>query len=195
MKPTLDELGIRFKTDKSSLLHGYLEHYEKLFPEPEKIKKVVELGLQRRDKKWKDASLPSVNMWLEFFPNAHIYGFDKQKLKSNDSRFTFMEGEQGRMKHHCEFGQIVGTEIDFVIDDCSHRGPDQLLSFLYFWPRIKKGGLYICEDMNAKVQFDYPVELRSHKLFKEYYNSEEMEYVYIDSRSAGPSSSLAIIKK
>lgn len=198
MKKTLDELGVEHGTDKSNLLHGYLDKYEKLFPNPEYVKKVVELGLQRRSGKWKEYSLPSINMWLEFFPNAHVYGFDKQKLKSNNDRFTFFEGDQGRMKHHLEFGDIVGNDIDFVIDDASHRFPDQVLSFLYFYPKLKNGGIYIVEDTRAKIQDDYPNNLKAVYGFEAILGNmliPKDNYFWISSKSAGEKSSLAIIKK
>jgi len=195
-KPTLDELGLKFNTDKSSALHGYLEHYEKLFPEPEKIKKVVELGLQRRSGHWKNSPLPSVNMWLEFFPNATVYGFDKQYLKGlGGNRFHFYRGEQGRCKHHVEFGEICGWDLDFVISDCSHRPTDDLLSLLFFWPRIKTGGIYIVEDVQALVQNEYPEYMRTENYFPQYVDKLDAEVKWIDSKSSGPKSSLILIKK
>lgn len=195
-KSKLDELGVKFFTDKSRLLHNYLVEYEKLFPEPDKIKKVVELGLQRRSGEWKNSPLPSVNMWLEFFPKAHVYGFDKQNLNSFD-RFTFFRGDQGRMKHHLEFGEITGDDIDFVLDDASHRFPHQVLSFLYFYPKLKQGGVYIVEDTKAKVQDEYPANLRAIYGFEAILRNmmiPEENYRWITSKSAGEKSSL-IIKK
>lgn len=193
----LNEIGVKTGTDKSDLLHGYLEHYEKLFPEPEKIEKVVELGLQRRSGKWKESPLPSVNMWLEFFPSAHVYGFDKQHLGSFD-RFTFFRGDQGRMKHHLEFGQITGDDIDFVLDDASHRFPHQVLSFLYFYSKLKSGGVYVVEDTKAKVQDEYPTNLRAIYGFEAILKNmmiPEKNYFWIPSKSVGEKSSLVIIKK
>lgn len=198
-KETLDELGVKFSTDKSSLLHGYLEHYERLFPEPEKITKVVELGLQRRSGKWKNSPLPSVNMWLEFFPNATVFGFDKQDLKGlGGNRFHFYKGDQGRMKHHLEFGEITGDDIDFVLDDASHRFPHQVLSFLYFYPKLKNGGVYVVEDTRAKVQDEYPTNLRAIYGFEAILKNmmiPEENYFWVPSKSAGEKSSLVIIKK
>lgn len=194
MEKKLNELGVKYGTDKSSLLHDYLVEYEKEFPEPEKVEKVVELGLQRLNKKWRDSKLPSVNMWLEFFPNAHVYGFDKQDIKSSD-RFSFFKGDQGRIKDHMEFGGKVNSwDIDFVIDDCSHRPTHQLLSLLYLFPRLKTGGVYIIEDTNALVQKDYAVEMRATSAIEPYLEMMDCTYRWIESKSAGEKSSLIIRK-
>lgn len=193
-KPTLDELGVKYITDKSSLFHDYLTQYERFFPEPEKIEKVVELGLQRRSGQWKHSPLPSVNMWLEFFPNAKIYGFDKQNLQSFN-RFTFFRGDQGRIKHHMEFGERTGWDLDFVIDDASHRCSHQLLSLLFFFPRLKSGGVYICEDTRALVQKEYDEKFWPENYFEQYLKTMDCTWEWIPSASVGEKSSLVIVKK
>lgn len=191
---SLNEIGVKHGTDKSDLLHGYLEEYEKLFPNPDSVEKVVELGLQRRSGKWKESSMPSVRMWLEFFPNAHVFGFDMQNLDSFE-RFTFFRGEQGRCKHHVEFGKLCGWDLDLVVDDCSHRPTDSLLSLLFFWPRLKKGGVYIVEDVQAVVQQDYPEWMRTENYFPQYLKTLGAKIKWVASKSAGPKSSLILIKK
>lgn len=193
-KSKLDELGVKFFTDKSSLLHNYLVEYEKLFPEPDTIKKVVELGLQRRSGQWKNSPLPSVNMWLEFFPEAHVYGFDKQYLGSFD-RFTFFRGDQGRIYHQMQFAELMGWDIDFVIEDCSHRCTHQLLSFLFFFPRLKTGGVYICEDTGAVVQKEYDKKFWPENYFVPYLETMNCEYHWVSSKTGIEKSSLVIIKK
>lgn len=194
-KETLDEIGLRYMTDKSSALHGYLEHYEKLFPEPEKIKKVVEIGLQRRTGTWKNSHLPSVNMWLEFFPSAHVFGFDKQNLKIDNERVTLFEGDQGRIYHHMQAAEPIGWDIDFVLEDCSHRASHQLLSFLFFFPRLKNGGIYICEDTRAVVQNEYDKKYWPENYFIPYLERLDCEWHWVPSKTGIEKSSLVIIKK
>lgn len=196
-KKTLEELGLELGTDKSSLLHNYLWEYEKFFPKPETIKKVVEIGLQRTGKKWGESEVPSVRMWLEFFPNAKVFGFDKQDIKFKDERFEFFRGDQGRIKHHLEFGEMTGDGIDFVIEDCSHRFPHQVLSLLYFYPKLKKGGVYIIEDTKAVVQEEYPENLRAVNALEPLLKTlgiTKKQYKWISSESAGEKSSIVIVK-
>lgn len=192
---SLNEIGVKHGTDKSDLLHGYLEEYEKLFPNPDSVEKVVELGLQRKGGEWAKSELPSIKMWLEFFPNAEIFGFDGQDLKFDDLRVAIYRGQQGRVKHHIEFGKLCGWDLDLVVDDCSHRPTDSLLSLLFFWPRLKKGGVYIVEDVQAVVQQEYPKWMRTENYFPQYLKTLGAKIKWAASESAGPKSSLILIKK
>lgn len=194
-KQILNDLGEKYGTDKSNLLHGYLNVYESLFKKPDEVKKVVELGLQRKGGEWANSELPSVKMWLDFFPNAHVFGFDAQDLKIDHDRVTIHKGQQGRIKHHIEFSQQIGWDIDFVIDDCSHRPTDSLLSLLFFWPRLKKGGIYIVEDVQAVIQDEYPEWMRTENYLPQYIDHLNAQVKWVDSKSSGKNSSLVLIKK
>lgn len=192
----LDEIGVKFKTDKSSLLHNYLVEYEKEFPEPEKIEKVVEIGLQRGGKWRTDKVSPSVEMWKEFFPSAHIYGFDIKNLKFKDRRVSFMNGDQGNIHDLNKLSDMIG-QVDFILDDGSHESNHQLITFIALWKNLKKGGLYIIEDCNPVVQKDLPERLRIHRLVNYFVftNDFNIEYrKYVDSKNAGEKSSLIIRK-
>jgi RHS repeat-associated protein len=65
---TLDEIGLKFGTDKSSIYHNYLSFYERFFEryrdEPIKL---LEIGV---------AGGASLAMWNEYFPQALIVGAD-----------------------------------------------------------------------------------------------------------------------
>lgn len=195
-KQSLNDLGEKYGTDKSNLLHGYLNEYESLFKKPDEVKKVVELGLQRKSGEWANSELPSVKMWLDFFPNAHVFGFDKQDLRVlENNRFHFYKGDQGRVYDHMRFGEMTGFDLDFVISDCSHRPSHDLLSLLFFWPRIKSGGVYIIEDVQALVQRDYPEKFRTEHYFGQYLDGLDADIQWIKSASSGPKSSLVLLKK
>lgn len=62
---TLDELSVKYGTDKGSLKHNYMPFYEKHLPK--NPKKILEIGVL------KGASLA---MWSEYFPEAIIHGLD-----------------------------------------------------------------------------------------------------------------------
>lgn len=192
-KSKLDEIGVKFKTDKSSLLHNYLVEYEKEFPEPEKVEKVVEIGLQRGGKWRTDKVSPSVEMWKEFFPSAHIYGFDIKNLKFNDKRVTFIQGDQGKGADISKLRSSVDN-VDLIIDDGSHEACHQYFTFLSLWPKVKSGGVYIIEDMNPVVQDKLPKELKIHELIKTLMDNTKMSWRYVDSENAGKRSSLIIRK-
>ena len=63
---TLQELSIEYKADKFDL--GYIKHYESRFePIRSNVTKVLEIGVETGK---------SHRMWLEYFPNATVYGLD-----------------------------------------------------------------------------------------------------------------------
>src|ERR1700722_18692475 len=65
---TLDELGIRRITDKSSLDHDYLDKYERLFaPFRDAPITVLEIGVF-------DGG--SLRLWEDYFPRATIVGIN-----------------------------------------------------------------------------------------------------------------------
>lgn len=188
----LNDIGIKYGTDKSSLLHDYLEKYERFFENPEKIKKVVEIGLRRGGVWRNEYQMPSLMMWGAFFPNAYLYGFDLRNLNAPNDRITFYRGDQSNMDDLVRFSNIIGSEIDFIIDDGSHVASHQLFGFLYLFDKLKKGGIYIIEDCNAVVQKKYPKQERIHSIIKPYLTG--LMHYWVSSDSAGEKSSLVIVK-
>ncbi|WP_284163523.1 hypothetical protein [Frigidibacter sp. SD6-1] len=93
----LTDLADRYGSDKGSTKHRYTELYEMLFrPFRDRSIRFLEMGLQiggpehgeSADRKTTD--LPSVRMWLEYFPKAHIHGLDVSDFGwFADDRFSF----------------------------------------------------------------------------------------------------------
>lgn len=190
----LDKLGIKYGTDKSSLLHGYLDHYQKHFKSPKKVSKVVELGLQR-GREWRQEVnlLPSLRMWQDYFPAAHVYGFDIKPYQALNDKMTICQGDQGKLSDLLSFAAVVGDQIEILIEDGSHKPTHQLATFLVFFPLMKKGGVYILEDCKAIVQDTYPTDCQILNLIAPILLHEE--HYFIPSLSAGEKSAIAIIKK
>jgi len=66
--PTLDELGLKYRTDKSSGGHNYLTLYERYFaPIRSERVKILEIGVLNG---------ASLAVWEEYFPNGTIIGAD-----------------------------------------------------------------------------------------------------------------------
>lgn len=192
---TLDELGVKYRTDKSSLLHNYLVEYEKEFPEPEKIETMLEIGLQRGGS-WKTNEVsPSIAMWKEFFPEARVFGADIKKLKFNDERVSFFRMDQNSPDDLIRLFNFVPEGLDFILDDGSHFASHQLITFLVLWPKLKKGGVFIIEDLNPVVQQKYPQTERFNSVIGSYLDAQKMDYRWIDSASSGEMNSLIIRKK
>lgn len=195
-KETLDELGVKYMTDKSSLLHNYLVEYEKEFPEPEKVERILEIGLQRGSKEWKTNEVsPSLAMWKEFFPEARMFGADIKKLKFNDERVAFFRMDQNSPDDLIRLFNFVPEGLDFILDDGSHFASHQLITFLVLWPKLKKGGVFIIEDLNPVVQQKYPQTERFNSIIGSYLDAQKMDYRWIDSASSGEMNSLIIRKR
>jgi hypothetical protein len=150
----LTDLADRFGSDKGSAKHRYTELYQMLFlPYRDRAIDLLEMGLQiggpehgeSADRKTTD--LPSVRMWLEYFPKAQIHGLDVSDFSwFTADRFTF---------HRCDMEErrkIAATaaalpELDIILDDASHASHHQQNAFLELFPRLRSGGLYIIEDL------------------------------------------------
>lgn len=136
---TLDELGILYGTDKSSLVHNYCIKYDELFNNIKyKVKNVLELGIYKGN---------SIRMWRDYFILATIYGIDINPdcLIKNEENIHTILGSQSDEK----FLNDVFKEIyfDIIIDDGSHKYKDQIDSFIYLFKKVKSGGYYIIEDI------------------------------------------------
>jgi hypothetical protein len=97
----------------------------------------------------------SMKMWLDYFPNTHIYGLDI--LNSVEApRVTVFKGDQSKRK---DLETVVaklqsgddGTEaaIYLINDDGSHIPEHQILSFDVLFPLLQPGGVYIIEDIEV----------------------------------------------
>ena len=156
----LDELGLKYNTDKASKFvvngqeikgHDYLKHYE-LFLSTLKEKEftMVELGC------FTGASL---KMWKEYFPQAHIVGVDLNEKLSvlEDDRISFICSDATAEDLPLKIFQRWGNNnISCIIDDCSHAWGDQRRSFEMLFPILSSGGYYIIEDLECGSMGAYP---------------------------------------
>ena len=142
----LDELGIKYGTDKSSREHNYLCFYEELFSfwrdEPVTI---VEFGC------WTGASL---NMFAEFFPRATVVGVEQyaEHVKAEHGNIRVVRGDVMARRAMGELFQEHPPTI--IIDDASHKWSDQIHAFEWYFPHLLPGGWYICEDTHTSFGDD-----------------------------------------
>lgn len=133
-RPTLDEIGLKYKTDKSSMTHCYLETYEKYFDEwRNKELVILELGV---------AGGASIAMWREYFMNAKVYGIDNNPDCAGEGIFI---GSQTDGLFLQKVLDEIGTP-DIIIDDASHYGPFTIETFKLLFKKVAPGGYYIVED-------------------------------------------------
>lgn len=131
---SLEEIAKKHGTLK--VQHGYMPIYERFFePIKEKPINLLEIGVHEG---------ASLKTWYDYFPDGYIRGVDKQLI------FHSQEIDTVEADACIDYNSATGGHVfDFIIDDGSHIGWEQLLSFKGLWSSLKPGGYYIVEDLFA----------------------------------------------
>ncbi len=137
----LNDLGVKYKADKSSIFHNYLDFYQEQLPDRDFSGRLLEIGVM-------DGA--SMKMWRDYYPKAEIVGID---IKPMD----FMHNDDWKIPESIKLIQCDGTDpkqtkklgnFDIIIDDGSHYWSDQQKSFeLLYYSQLNKGGVFIIEDL------------------------------------------------
>ncbi|MET0374943.1 MAG: class I SAM-dependent methyltransferase [Rhizorhabdus sp.] len=154
----LTTLAALHRSDKGStgtLPHNYTLLYDMLLgPRRDSVTRMLEIGLLvggpevGADADRATGDLPSVRMWLDYFPNATVHGFDISDFSFfSHPRFRFTRGDSGVA---ADLGRVTaqGERFDFIIDDGSHASFHQQLAFQTLFPHLEPGGIYIIEDLH-----------------------------------------------
>jgi hypothetical protein len=137
----LYELGIKYGTDKV-FHHEYHDIYDFFLKQfYQSSGAILEIGIFEGN---------SLNMWLELFPNAHIYGIDIDKSYMGE-RYSIIKGDQSKLDDLNNVKSIISQNkgIFFINDDGSHIPEHQLLTFNTLFPTLEEGGVYIIEDIET----------------------------------------------
>lgn len=146
---TLDELALFYGTDKSSQAHGYTAAYDNYFASlREKPIKFLEIGF------WRGYS---AHMWEDYFSNGQLFFIDvNNDAYTHFKNFTrsqlFMVNQEDPMAL-MSFVQKVGGDFDIIIDDGGHTMNQQITSFKTLFPFLKRGGIYVIEDLHTSYRF------------------------------------------
>lgn len=141
--PSLNEIGLKHGTDKSTMTHCYLDNYEKhlgLWRDREFT--LLEIGV---------AGGASIRMWREYFPKAKIYGVDNNPDVAGEGIFI---GDQNDLAFMSKVMQDIGG-ADIIIDDGSHVGHDMINSFKMLFRSVRSGGFYVVEDTHCIYEEHY----------------------------------------
>lgn len=151
----LDDIAIKFGTDKATKhpvgAHAYTPEYE-LYFEPVRYDelKILEVGVGGGE---------SIQMWLEYFPNAYVFGLDKvcdtnpwnTRGAATHARYKFISGDQtDPTMWQCLLADH-GYNWDIVIDDGGHFNDEVITTWVGMWPAVAPGGLYCIEDLGVDV--------------------------------------------
>lgn len=133
------KIGLKYKTDKITH-HGYHRFYNYfLFPLKNKYFNLLEIGVFEGR---------SIKLWNEFFPNAKIYGMDKE-LEYDHPKGKVFKGDQSKKNDLKKIIKEIGLCM-LINDDGSHVPKHQLLTFNYLFKEgLDFGGIYIIEDIET----------------------------------------------
>ena len=142
----LTKLADKFGTDKGTAesAHMFTEFYQPFFEKYESPK-ILEFGT------WQGGSTRMFNAFYD--GDCEIWTCDildesAEKVKDlNNVHFihTDVSDKEALAKL---FEQLKGIEFDIIIDDASHKWPDQMFVLSAFHPLLKKDGIYILEDIH-----------------------------------------------
>lgn len=151
---TLDELSVKYGTDKGSIKHHYTPFYERHLPK--QPKKMLEVGVL-------DGA--SIRMWKEWFPECEIHGLDIFE----ENPIPDIEGVIWHKGNQCDWlllDALRHEDFDIIIDDGSHGSRDQLITFFGLF----NGKQYYIEDIHCADQEFYsqglPLLFRANNLFR-----------------------------
>ena len=85
-----------------------------------------------------------------YFPNSNFIGVDNNpfriRYKSNRIRNIYVDTSSKKILQN--LSSHLNQKFDIILDDCGHRLIDQILCFSENFKNLKKGGIYIVEDLN-----------------------------------------------
>ncbi len=150
---SLDELAINCDTDKSSKWHNYAIVYDEYFNKLRNKKiNFLEIGFYKGS---------SAKMWDLYFSKANLYFIDIERLafeaygKNLSNKCTLKLVDQGNEQELLNFTKEVSCEFDVILDDGGHTMEQQITSFKTLFPFVKKGGIYIIEDLHTSYWKEY----------------------------------------
>jgi len=129
----------QFDTDKYE--HGFIDIYEPYFNNSKDVKHVLEIGVYHGG---------SLKYLSSKFPEAKIYGIDieDKTIYNTENVKTYIVNQENREELH-KFLQETNVEFDIIIDDGGHTMKQQQVSLGVLFGKLKKGGLYILEDLHT----------------------------------------------
>lgn len=181
----LTVIANRHGTDKGSISkvgHGYTLIYDLLFRELRyKPINILEIGLSAggpemgADPNRTVISTPSVAMWHDYFPSAHVFGMDISDCSQFENDwFRFFRADCGKADDLKQVAES-GIQFDIIVDDGSHASYHQQLTLRILFPCLKLGGIYSIEDLDWQPT-DYERTLPPAKRTAELLQSSNCEF-------------------
>ena len=137
-----EQEGIILTDESYKQEHFYAEFFHKNFGQIKNKKlDILEIGLA------KGAGIAS---FYFYFPFSNLIGVDnnpfKTRYKSKRIRNMYVDISSRQILKNLT--NHLNQKFDLIIEDCSHKLIDQILCFSENFKNLKKGGIYIVEDLN-----------------------------------------------
>lgn len=184
----MTELGYLFNKygcDKSSKHHYDTIYHPHLMHLRDKPIKLLEVGIFRGE---------SLQAWLDYFPNAEIYGIDvftrvkPETLNVLDHpRVTWFRADSTSATQMAAISEVSGdVKFDVIVDDGLHTPRANADTFNNLIPLLADNGVYFIEDA-WPLHIMHKHEWVHHWLHShpDNYNKEEMRY-FLDTLDPYP---------
>ena len=135
----------------SDKLAFYLREYDRVFePYREQTISLLEIGIQNGG---------SLEIWSQYFPNAQKFvgcdiNPDCANLTYADPRIAVIVGDATTLETQAQVLKLSAS-FDLIIDDGSHTSSDIVKAFAQYFPALKKGGMFVAEDLHCSYWQDF----------------------------------------
>ena len=140
---------LALKNDSNKLYHDYESVYEPYFKNLRNKNdlKMLEIGIFRGG---------SAKTFRDYFTKGQIYCIDinpdSVNTLQNQERIHPFKVDQGDRKQLNELMKKIG-KVDIILDDGSHCMDHMQISFGFLFKFLKKGGIYIIEDVHTSYPY------------------------------------------
>lgn len=180
----LTELANKYLTDKGTEFdgkHNFTEVYHKKLKHLKNKKlNILEIGILEG---------ASAKMWRDYFTKSKIYCCDNNPeyvrgVLWEDRIFPFLLDQSSKLNILESINDIKCKEYDIIIDDGSHNVKHQQQTFGLLFQYLKKGGIYIIEDLHTSLNpnyrdLDMSYEDTTLHMFKKYQDEGKWESKFI----------------
>ena len=181
-RDSLDELFEYYGSDKSNYIkkrsnkgHGFSKYYSQYLKDfkYEEIN-ILEVG---------SFAGASAAAFIKYLKNCSVFCFDV-----NISKFIYSSNKihvygldinnQNKIKRIIKKikGNFNINSFEMIIDDGSHYLSDILLSFNFFFKYVKKGGVYVIEDLKYPNYFQYNNDIEHIFVYQVLYKIQKKEF-------------------
>ena len=144
-------------------LHNYIDTYESLFFQfKDKNINFLEIGIFHGG---------SMKLWRDYFTKANIHGIDivytklaKETLINENIKISLMNSMDSNSS---VLRNINNETYDIIMDDGNHSFNAQYKTLINFFPKLKKGGIYIIEDIENRTMKNTTM-INKFKSFKDF---------------------------